>query len=37
MQLFAAEEEVSALEASLSELRGDERLASTVALAWLAA
>ena len=34
MQLFASEDEVSALETSLSELRGDERVASTVALAW---
>jgi len=34
MQLFAADIEVSALEASLSELRGDERVAATVALAW---
>ena len=34
MQLFATDHEVSALETSLSELRGDERVASTVALAW---
>ena len=34
MQLFATDHEVSALETSLSELRGDERIASTVALAW---
>jgi DNA-binding CsgD family transcriptional regulator len=34
MQLFAADDEVAALEASMSELRGDERVASTVALAW---
>ena len=34
MQLFATDDEVSALETSLSELRGDERVASTVALAW---
>jgi DNA-binding CsgD family transcriptional regulator len=34
MQLFATDDEVFALENSLSELRGDERVASTVALAW---
>ena len=34
MQLFATDDEVSALETSLSELRGDERIAATVALAW---
>ncbi len=34
MKLFAQEAEVSALDASLSELRGDERIAATVALAW---
>ena len=34
MQLFVSEAEVSALDTSLSELRGDERIASTVALAW---
>ena len=34
MQLFATDHEVSVLETSLSELRGDERIASTVALAW---
>ena len=34
MQFFAPEDEVSALETSLSELRGDERVTSTVALAW---
>ena len=34
MQLFASEDEVSALEASLTETRGDERIAATVTLAW---
>ena len=34
MQLFATDDEVSALETSLSELRGDERIAATVAFAW---
>ena len=34
MQLFASDDEVCALEAALSELRGDARIASTVALAW---
>ena len=34
MQLFASDDEVTALENSLSELRGDARIAATVALAW---
>ena len=34
MQLFATDDEVSALETSLSELRGNERVAATVAFAW---
>ena len=34
MQLFATSDAVSALETSLSELRGDERIGATVTLAW---
>jgi len=34
MQLFVSDDEVSALEASLSELRGHDRTAATVTLAW---
>ena len=34
MLLFASEEEVSALDAGLSDLRGGERIAATVTLAW---
>ena len=34
MQLFASEDEFSALEASLPETRGDARIGATVALAW---
>ena len=34
MQLFASDDEVTALENSLSELRADARVAATVTLAW---
>ena len=34
MLLFASEKEVSALDAGLSDLRGGERIAATVTLAW---
>ena len=34
MQLFASDDEVAALEDSLSDLRGDPKVAATVALAW---